>query len=395
VPPGTEETIRVACPVWGSVESPRYPLNRCPMAFDPEDPRTHPSRSLLAKGKGDAPPRPTSPPSVPLAEKVRFLQRPEAYDPPPHPVTTVETHMSWVFLAGEYAYKLKKPVRYEFLDFRTLEARRRTCREEVRLNRRLAPHVYLGVVPLTQEPGGGLALKGSGPAVDWLVRMRRLPSERMLDRILVRGTWKPRDLDPAARLLAQFYASLPSLPMEPGGYVERFREEVTGTRRELTKPDFGLPAGTIREIAREQLRFLEGHAPLLSARAEEGRVVEGHGDLRPDHIHLGPPPAVIDCLEFSLELRTVDPADELAYLDLECRRLESPEVGPIFLEAYRDRTGDDPPEPLLSFYRSVRASIRARLTIWHLRDDHVPDPDLWQTRARRYLELSRQALVGP
>jgi uncharacterized protein len=365
------------------------------MDLDPEHLRRNPSRASTSPEREDAPSVPSGPDAITLAEKVRFLRTPGAYHPPPTSVTAIETHMAWVFLAGNEAYKLKKPVRYEFLDFRTLEARRRTCRDEVRLNRRLAPHVYLGVIPLTLEPGDELARGGSGPVVDWLVRMRRLPSERMLDRVLVRGRWEGRDLEPAAGLLAGFYADLPSEPVEPGRYVERFRDEVEGTARELTKTAFGLAPEEVREIAREQLRFLENHASLLFARAEEGRIVEGHGDLRPDHIHLGPPPAVIDCLEFSRELRIVDPADELAYLDMECRRLGTAGVGPVFLGAYREGTGDDPPELLLSFYRSVRAWIRARLTIWHLRDDHVADPDLWRSRARRYLELAWQSLPGP
>lgn len=112
--------------------------------------------------------------AVSTAEKVAFLRTPAAYPTHPRRVDVIETHMSWVFLAGDRVYKLKKPVHYPFLDFRTLASREFHCREEVRLNRRLAPHVYLGVVPLTQDHGGALALGGGGEVVDWLVEMRRL-----------------------------------------------------------------------------------------------------------------------------------------------------------------------------------------------------------------------------
>jgi uncharacterized protein len=354
-----------------------------------------PSGSSLPRRNGEPSAPSNRPGSVSLADKVRFLRRPEAYHPPARSVSAIETHMAWVFLSGEYAYKLKKPVHYEFLDFRTLAARRRTCWEEVRLNRRLAPHVYLGVVPLTLEPDGGLALGGSGPVTDWLVRMRRLPSDGMLDRVLAAGTWSPEDLGPAAELLARFYASLSPVPLEPEEYVSRFRRHIEDTERELIRPSFGLPEEDIRRIARGQIQFLDGHTRLLHARVEEGCVVEGHGDLRPDHIYLGPPPAVIDCLEFSRELRIADPADELSFLDLECGRLGSPAAGAFFLRVYRERTGDAPPDLLRSFYRSFRALVRAKLAIWHLRDDHVADPDRWRTRAHRYLVLAREALLRP
>jgi uncharacterized protein len=350
------------------------------------------SGPVLPREGGDAARRPIRPGSAPLAEKVRFLRRRRSYVPRPESVTAIETHMAWVFLAGDFAYKLKKPVRYEFLDYSTLNARRRICREEIRLNRRLAPDVYLGVVPLTLEPGGGLALGGAGPVTDWLVHMRRLPSEGMLDRVIAAGAVVLGELRPAAELLADFYASLAPFPMGAAEYVSRFDRDIVDTRNELTVPIFGLPEAKIQEIARAQAAFLDRHAPLLHRRVEEGHIVEGHGDLRPDHIHLGPPPAIIDCLEFNRELRIVDPVDELSFLALECGRMGNPEAGALFLRVYGERTDDRPPAALHSFYRSFRALLRAKLAIWHLRDDHVPDPHRWRTRARRYLTLAEENL---
>ncbi|MBI3915832.1 MAG: hypothetical protein HY322_02345 [Betaproteobacteria bacterium] len=130
----------------------------------------------------------------PITEKVAFLRRPEAYAPAPHRVDVVETHMSWVFLADALVYKLKKPVRYEFLDFSTLEARRLNCQREVELNRRLAPDVYRGTVPLTLRSDGSLRLGGPGTTIEWLVEMRRLPADRMLDAAIRSHSVEPADV---------------------------------------------------------------------------------------------------------------------------------------------------------------------------------------------------------
>src|SRR5262249_4067578 len=127
--------------------------------------------------------------SLPTVEqKIAFLSRPEAYPEPTRRVEMKETHMSWVFLTDTKAWKLKKPVRYDFLDFSTREARRRDCEEELRLNRRLAPDVYYGIAPLTIDPQGGMRLAGAGETIDWLVRMRRLPADRMLDWAIANQT---------------------------------------------------------------------------------------------------------------------------------------------------------------------------------------------------------------
>jgi aminoglycoside phosphotransferase family enzyme len=141
-------------------------------------------------------------------------------------------------------------------------------------------------------------------------------------------------------------------------------------------------------IADAQLAALVRHRELFDRRVAEGRIVEGHGDLRPEHICLTPVPAIIDCLEFSRDLRLLDPADELSFLGLECERLGRPEVGRWFLASYTEVTGDDPPPPLLRFHRTYRALRRAKIAVWHLRDPGVRDHDRWRERALRYLELA-------
>lgn len=321
-----------------------------------------------------------------IEAKVAFLARRVAYPEYPPSVEVVETHMSWVFLTQEHAYKLKKPARSKMRDFSTVERRREGCAEELRLNRRLAPDVYLGLVRLTRGDDRKLALDGPGETIDWLVWMRRLPADRMLDALMTRGKLEHEDVQPAARLLARFYGSLPPAPISGPELRERLAEAARGHREALGQPRFGLPGPVVHQIAESQLDYLDRHAKLFDERVAAGHVVEGHGDLRPEHVCLLPQPVIIDCLEFSKALRIVDAADELAFLALECERLGRSEVGDWFLETYSRESGDEPPDSLLRFFRSRRALERAKLAAWHLDDPDVRDPERWRQRALRYLE---------
>jgi aminoglycoside phosphotransferase family enzyme len=327
-----------------------------------------------------------SAPSVSLATKVAFLSRPDAYSPRPARVEAIETHVSWVFLTDSRMYKLKKPVRYDYLDFSTVEARWADCVAEVRLNRRLAPDLYLGVIPL--ELGvDGLQLEGSGVPVDWLVQMRRLPADRMLDNALRAGTADREDIGHVASRLSRFYLSVPRVPMQPAEYRYRIERDLRDDRRWLCLPKFGLEPGLAGGPADVLIDVLERRDELIGARA--GRLVEGHGDLRPEHVGLGDgEPVIIDCLEFRREFRIIDPVDELAFLGLECERLGAAWVGPELLRGYGQMVGDHPPVPLVDFYAARRATLRAKLAVWHLRDRDVRSTVAWPDVATAYLELA-------
>ncbi|WP_413437461.1 hypothetical protein ACFDAU_13750 [Sulfuriferula sp. GW1] len=298
--------------------------------------------------------------------------------------------MSWVFLTDAHAYKLKKPVRYDYLDFSTVEARRLDCEQEVRLNRRLAADVYLGVIPLVLGAEGRLSVGGLGEAVDWLVQMRRLPAQRMLDHLIRSGAVKPAEINLLARRLALFYAAAATDAITPEAYRQHLAKRIKANLRELTSAEFGLDKDVPERLARFQLGFLETHAGLFDSRVRQGRIVEGHGDLRPEHVCLLPEPVVIDCLEFNREYRILDPADELGYLALECERLHAPEVGRWLLERYTEASGDVPPAALLHFYQSWRAVLRATLAIWHLRDDGRHPHKKWVETTMEYLELAQR-----
>lgn len=323
-----------------------------------------------------------------LADKVNFLLRPESYPQPTRAVEAIETHMSWVFLTDTFAYKLKKPVRYDYLDFSTPEARHADCEEELRLNRRLAGDVYRMVVPLTLAPDGGLSLRGSGQAVDWLVKMRRLPQARMLDTLIQRGAVAEAEVRGLARKLAVFYAAVAREAMTGSAYRQRLAEQVATNRRELSRPEFNLPLEQVKRIADAQLAYLERRAGLFDARAAAARIVEGHGDLRPEHVCLLPQPVVVDCLEFKRDFRIVDPLDELGALALDCERLGMTEIGPWLLSGYAEASGDQWPPALLHFYQSCRASLRARLAIWHLLGNGRQPREKWVRAAEEYLQLA-------
>lgn len=302
-------------------------------------------------------------------EIVRWLSTPEAYPHRPPSVERIETHISCVFLAGDDVYKLKKPVRYDFLDFSTVDLRERACRDELRLNRRLAPQTYLDVVPITRTGNGLLRIGGDGEPLDWLVHMRRLPTDQTLEELHRRGELRPEQIDRLASVLVDFYRSLKPLPISADEYRARVEAHVRGNRRELMTVSHHLPPSAVERIHAFQLQFLQLRPEVFDNRVHAGRIVEGHGDLRPEHICLTEPPAIFDCIEFSREFRTLDVADELAFLAAECDFLGADWVGPHLLARYGELTGDQPPEVLLDFYKSYRACVRGK--IGALRADQV------------------------
>ncbi len=323
-----------------------------------------------------------------IARKVAFLARVEAYPELPRRVEVRETHMSWVFLTDERAYKLKKPIRRDYLDFSTVESRRLNCHEELRLNRRLAAPVYRSVLPLLLHADGQLGLSGLGDAVDWLIVMNRLPERAALDRRLRRGLVGPEEIERILLTLAPFYRDAEKAATGEADYCRRFSDAVAANSDKLLAPRFDLPADQVRRIAAELRNFLDRRGGLLAARANAGKIVEAHGDLRPEHIFLVPEPMIIDCLEFNRGMRLLDPAEELAYLAMECSALDADWVGGKLFFHYARLTGDEPPEQLIRFYRASRALLRARLSAEHLETPAIQEPAKWRAKARAYLTLA-------
>jgi uncharacterized protein len=326
--------------------------------------------------------------AVSIADKVAALSQGWIYGLGAGAVPRTETHMSWVFFADDHVYKLKKPVRFPYLDFSTLARREAACRAEVALNQVLAPGVYLGLVPLRMGDHG-LQLGGEGEIVDWLVLMRRLGLERTLDRRLAAARPSHAELERLAQVLTRFYRHARPLRIGAPRHLMDWRRALAQNRAVLLNPALGMSPGQIRWIFAVLRRTLLRCRLGFAERLRHGRVVDGHGDLRPEHIFLGVAGVmVIDRLEFNAALRIIDVVDELAFLELECERLGAPAMGLRLRRRVQHGLGDRPPEALVLFYRCHRALLRARLSIAHLLEPDGRTPEKWPRQARAYLAIA-------
>ena len=322
-----------------------------------------------------------------LEEKVAFLRDPRSYDASIRRVEVRETHMSWVFLADGIVLKLKKPVRFPYLDFGSIEKRGVACRAEVDLNRRLAADVYLGAVPLCVSPAG-LSIGSGTQVVDWLVKMRRLDQSLMLDGLIAEKQVDRKEIEALASKLAAFYRRAHKVLIRPEIFLANWDYDLRQNRSVLLNPRFGLSPGPIRYLDRLLREFLARKEALFVERLEQRRIVDGHGDLRPEHIWLGDEIKIIDCLEFNARLRMLDPLEEIAYLDLECEHLGMKGVGETVWRRISLALRDHPPLSLFHFYRCYRAMLRARLSIAHLLAPVPRTPEKWRPQALSYLSLA-------
>ncbi|MDU8945795.1 hypothetical protein [Ovoidimarina sediminis] len=323
-------------------------------------------------------------------DKVSCLSNPAAYPHSPERVDVVETHMSWVFLAGEIVYKLKKPVYYDFLDFSTLKTRHEAVLSEIRLNRRLAEDVYLGFKALRQTGNGELTLEDHGEIVDWLVVMRRLPDDQSLEAAILNDALTPGDVSKFEALLCDFYASLPPETVRPDDYVGRFDLEIGRIVEVLTDPQLQFGCANLEQVLSDFAVNFEQAKMYLAQRAKRGHIVEGHGDLRPQHIFLTDPPVIIDCLEFNRDLRLVDPFDEVAFLGMECALLGESRVFPSLVDGLASALGEVPSPALLAFYWRYRALLRARLSLLHIVHQPNRTPGKWRPLAQSYVALAAE-----
>jgi aminoglycoside phosphotransferase family enzyme/predicted kinase len=314
------------------------------------------------------------------------LIRPQAYGDGSLPVEVRETHISWVFLVGDRAYKLKKPVRLPFVDYGTLKRRHDMCLEEVRLNRRLAPLVYLGVKAVIAVPGGvALAAVHHRDAIDYVVEMRRFDEARTLAARVSHGGVPYPALVAVGRTLADFHARA---PQRDAGYattaLEHALAENTDTLLELA-PDREF-ARQVTELARFANAFLSARHGELAQRAAAGRVRDGHGDLRAEHVLLEQGVEIVDGLEFDPALRVTDVGCDLAFLLMDLEALGSPFAAGTVLASYREAGGDPGDDALVAFFGVYRALVRAKVAL--VRAGQAEDRTRRLTDARRRLALA-------
>jgi aminoglycoside phosphotransferase family enzyme/predicted kinase len=330
--------------------------------------------------------------------QVEGLLRPEAYPWRPAAVELVETHVSWVFLAGNRVVKVKKPVSYGFVDHTTLESRRRSCEDEVQLNRRLTDGVYLGVVPIVLETAG-YRVDAEGKPVEWATLMRRLPAERMLDALLALGEMPPHLGERLADRLIPFHRDEAAFCEGPANEAAAAASAVVTENLTELEPFAGEPLAPAQlGLVAEALRgFIAERGHLLRDRAAARWIREGHGDLRVEHVCLEGRPngeiQIFDCVEFSCSLRCADVASDLAFLLMDLERLGAQEAAGALVARYRAGSVDLP-DALLRFYKAHRALVRAKVAC--LRRRAFADAaarDGLAVEAADYLDLATAAAV--
>lgn len=319
------------------------------------------------------------------------LREPAAYPEPPGEIRAIRTHVSTVFLAREVVYKVKRAVRFPFLDLSTLELRRLCCEEELRLNRRLSPELYLGVVPITADPDG-IHVGGSGEIVEYAVKMRRLPEDRMMESMLRSGSLPADAIKRISEVLARFHAGAErgeaaAASGAPSAiarlWEDHFTESASLVPDVLDPLQDALLRGTVRAW------LVRKHA-LLERRHRGGYIRDGHGDLRCSSVCLTEPIQIFDCLEFSKRLRCGDVASDLAFLAMDLTWRGRRDLADELVERYSELTRDSELEALIPFYASYRACVRAKVSALSARDAEVPPTERprFRTDARELFALA-------
>jgi len=315
------------------------------------------------------------------------------YPHAPATVELVQTHISYVLLAGTDVYKVKKPVRFSFLDFSTLERRHHFCQEEVRLNRRLAPDVYHGVVAIT--PDGEtfrFAPESAADAVEFAVHMRRLPAERMLDVLLDHGAVTVTMVDAVARRLADFHQAADAGPGVSANGDSAAILAVLQDNYANARPfrDVTVPAGDDDAIQGFARGFLRQHEPLFRQRQAQHHIRECHGDLHTEHVCFDPEPLMFDCIEFSRQFRYCDTASEIAFLAMDLDYHDQPDLARHLVVAYAAYAGDADLPLLVPFYACYRAYVRGKVDSLKSVEEEVEASEREQARrsARRHFALA-------
>ena len=300
------------------------------------------------------------------------MESPDFY---PHSASTIEqrdTHISKVFLTGSYAYKIKKPINLGFLDFTTLDKRRHFCRQEIDLNRRLAPDVYLDVVPITYKDGR-YHMAGAGKTVEYAVKMRQLPETSSMLQLVRRKKLESRSIDELAGVLAKFYSrASTSESINTVGSLETVRINCEENFRQTEK--------FVPEVIDERMfliiqaatrAFLQRRCLLFQRRVEHGKIRDCHGDLRAGHIYFADGIKIIDCIEFNDRFRYADITSDLAFLtmDLDCEGY--PQIAQDLITTYLEYTKDEEMLILLDFYKCYRAYVRLKVNCFHLQDESL------------------------
>lgn len=347
-----------------------------------------------------------------LRERITFLQQPQSYPDLPDAVQLVQTHISVVALAGNYAYKLKKPVNFEFLDFSSVDQRRIYCFKEVELNRRLCFDIYLGVLPIYRHNGSlkfgehvyesAESLKDSdGEPIDFVVKMKRLSDQYFLSHKITHGEFHQRDLEYTTQKLADFYQQQQAVSdrYQRWGNIETIQKNIDENFQQ-TEPFLGrlIPEISHHTVQTFTRLFIERHASLFRQRVEEDAIVDGHGDLHLDHIHVKQDKVCIyDCIEFNERFRYQDIANDIAFLAMDLDRYRRYDLSRRFIRWMSEELEDQNLLRLIDFYKCYRAVVRGKVEALKSQDREIIESERQEaeTRARQYFHLAlRYAVIG-
>jgi aminoglycoside phosphotransferase family enzyme len=331
-----------------------------------------------------------------LPELIQALLDPKAYSNRTPQVELIQTQISYVLLAGEYVYKIKKPVDMGFLDYTTLEKRLYFCKKEVELNRRLCKNTYLGVVPITKEKV--YVFGGKGEAVEYAVKMRRLPQEAMMDTLLKQNKVTTSMVEKLARMLVDFHkkAATSGEIARLGGIDAVIKN--TSENFEQTEKYFGIiiEPETYQRIKTYTEGFIKDNRNLFLKRMSEGRVRDGHGDLHTAHVCFYKGVCIYDCIEFIDRLRYIDIAADIAFLAMDLDHYERQDLSDIFINSYVSKSGDKELLKLLNFYKCYRAYVRGKIGCLHYDDKYVSveEREKITANARSYFKLAASYIKG-
>lgn len=316
----------------------------------------------------------------------------------PHSVSRVErrdTHISSVFLTGKWVYKLKKPVDFGFLDFRQLDDRRYFCKREVTLNRRLSQGIYQEVIAIYEMGVGKFSLKESGQIVEYAVKMRQLPDAVTLRELVRKNEIRPEHMKKLGQTLAAFYErTQPSPQIDHYGHRDVIAFNMEENFRQL-EPFVGdiLDREKWEFLCQVSRSFLDHHGPLFDRRVKTGRIRDGHGDLRTDHIYFYQGLQIIDCIEFNDRFRYGDAVVDLAFLHMDMEHLGYSEWSRAFLVAYVDEADDPELYALIDFYATYRALIRLKIAALRCREVETAEEQVLRDEAERYIHQAYQYAI--
>jgi aminoglycoside phosphotransferase family enzyme len=319
------------------------------------------------------------------------LLDPKIYPDRPRKVEFIETHISLVFLTREYVYKVKKPVDFGFLDFTSLDKRKYFCEQEVKLNRRLSPDIYLGVAEITFERDR-ISFNGKGHVEEYAVQMKRIPEELLLDKLLAKGQVDREMMEALSKRLARFYASA-----ETNEYIKSFAKpervkQDTDENFEQTKKYINatVPRAIYEEIQKRTNEFFRTREKLFQRRIVSDRIRDCHGDLRLEHIFWGKEIAIFDCIEFNDRFRYTDVAADIGFLAMDLDYHGREDLSEHLIRTYIEKSGDQELSLILDFYKCYRAYVRGKVESFRLDDPHIPEAEKKGAlnRAKKYFELA-------